>query len=107
MYALTIFRHDHLQVGARACFFGQHVRALAARGVTAFSTDAIPRITRAQAMDVLSSQSNLAGYRAVIEAAARSRAKGSGWSLSTSIWPRTVPPPIWDSRVSPASCNIA
>ncbi len=37
--------------------------------ITAFSLELAPRITRAQAMDVLSSQSNLAGYRAVIEAA--------------------------------------
>jgi H+-translocating NAD(P) transhydrogenase subunit alpha len=42
--------------------------ALAARGVTAFAMEFIPRITRAQAMDALSSQANLAGYRAVIEA---------------------------------------
>jgi len=45
-------------------------QALAARGVTAFAMEFVPRITRAQAMDVLSSQANLAGYRAVIEAAA-------------------------------------
>lgn len=38
-------------------------------GITTFSLDLIPRITRAQSMDVLSSQSNLAGYRAVIDAA--------------------------------------
>jgi H+-translocating NAD(P) transhydrogenase subunit alpha len=37
--------------------------------VTAFAMELVPRITRAQAMDVLSSQANLAGYRAVIEAA--------------------------------------
>jgi NAD(P) transhydrogenase subunit alpha len=46
------------------------VAAYAAAGVTAFSMDLIPRITRAQAMDVLSSQANLAGYKAVVEAAA-------------------------------------
>jgi NAD(P) transhydrogenase subunit alpha len=39
------------------------------RKVTAFALELVPRISRAQAMDVLSSQSNLAGYRAVIEAA--------------------------------------
>ena len=39
------------------------------RKVTAFALELMPRITRAQAMDMLSSQSNLAGYRAVIEAA--------------------------------------
>ncbi len=42
---------------------------LAARGVTALSMDAIPRISRAQKLDALSSMANIAGYRAVIEAA--------------------------------------
>jgi H+-translocating NAD(P) transhydrogenase subunit alpha len=42
------------------------VRALAARRVTAFSTDAIPRTTRAQAMDTLSSMANIAGYKGVL-----------------------------------------
>ncbi|HUO22147.1 MAG TPA: Re/Si-specific NAD(P)(+) transhydrogenase subunit alpha [Caulobacteraceae bacterium] len=45
------------------------LQALAARDVTAFAMEFVPRITRAQAMDVLSSQANLAGYRAVIEGA--------------------------------------
>jgi len=43
---------------------------LARAGVTAFAMELMPRITRAQAMDVLSSQANLAGYRAVIDGAA-------------------------------------
>ena len=43
--------------------------ALAAAGVDALAMEFVPRITRAQAMDALSSQANLAGYRAVIEAA--------------------------------------
>jgi len=43
---------------------------LAEAGIQAFSLELIPRITRAQVMDVLSSQANLAGYQAVIEAAA-------------------------------------
>ncbi|MFC2109244.1 Re/Si-specific NAD(P)(+) transhydrogenase subunit alpha [Bacteroidota bacterium] len=42
------------------------IEAIAATGATAFSMDAVPRISRAQDMDVLSSQSNLAGYKAVI-----------------------------------------
>jgi NAD(P) transhydrogenase subunit alpha len=46
------------------------VRALAAARVTAFSTDAIPRISRAQAMDTLSSMANIAGYKGVLLAAA-------------------------------------
>ncbi len=44
-------------------------RALAAAGVTAFAMEAIPRTTRAQAMDALSSQANLAGYAATLLAA--------------------------------------
>jgi NAD(P) transhydrogenase subunit alpha len=46
------------------------IEALAKAGVTAFAMELMPRITRAQVMDVLSSQANLAGYRAVIDAAA-------------------------------------
>jgi NAD(P) transhydrogenase subunit alpha len=46
-----------------------NVDALAAAGVVALAMEFVPRITRAQSMDALSSQSNLAGYRAVIEAA--------------------------------------
>ncbi|WP_151549323.1 MULTISPECIES: Re/Si-specific NAD(P)(+) transhydrogenase subunit alpha [Corynebacterium] len=42
---------------------------LSERGITALAMDAIPRISRAQSMDVLSSMANIAGYRAVIEAA--------------------------------------
>jgi len=45
------------------------LKKLADAGLSAFSLELIPRITRAQSMDVLSSQANLAGYRAVIEAA--------------------------------------
>jgi NAD(P) transhydrogenase subunit alpha len=45
------------------------VTALSERGVTALALDAVPRISRAQALDVLSTMSNVAGYRAVIEAA--------------------------------------
>ena len=46
------------------------LQRMAAAGVNAFALELIPRITRAQVMDVLSSQANLAGYQAVIEAAA-------------------------------------
>jgi proton-translocating NAD(P)+ transhydrogenase subunit alpha len=46
------------------------VNAYARLGVDAFAMDLMPRITRAQSMDVLSSQSNLAGYKAVIDASA-------------------------------------
>src|SRR4029077_17612336 len=43
--------------------------AIAKRGATAIALERIPRVTRAQKMDVLSSMANLAGYRAVVEAA--------------------------------------
>jgi NAD(P) transhydrogenase subunit alpha len=46
------------------------LQAMAQAGVVAFAMELLPRITRAQAMDVLSSQANLAGYRAVVDAAA-------------------------------------
>jgi proton-translocating NAD(P)+ transhydrogenase subunit alpha len=47
------------------------VEELAARPITALAMDAVPRISRAQSLDVLSSMANIAGYRAVIEAAHR------------------------------------
>ena len=46
----------------------KYAAACAKAGVTAYALDYIPRISRAQAMDVLSSQSNLSGYRSVVEA---------------------------------------
>lgn len=51
--------------------YGQEgaLRGMAEAGVSAFAMELMPRITRAQVMDVLSSQANLAGYRAVIDAA--------------------------------------
>lgn len=66
-----------LQAGAATISFLQPatqlriVEALAARGVTAFSLDLLPRISRAQSMDALSSQASLAGYKAVLMAANR------------------------------------
>jgi H+-translocating NAD(P) transhydrogenase subunit alpha len=45
------------------------IKSMADAGIVAFAMELMPRITRAQAMDVLSSQANLAGYRAVIEGA--------------------------------------
>lgn len=45
------------------------IEGYAGAGITAFAMELLPRITRAQAMDVLSSQANLAGYKAVIDAA--------------------------------------
>jgi H+-translocating NAD(P) transhydrogenase subunit alpha len=62
--ALTI---SFLQPATQAAVIG----ALAARGVTSFSLDLLPRTSRAQSMDALSSQSSLAGYKAVLMAANR------------------------------------
>ena len=45
---------------------GDGVRAIAATGATAFALEAVPRISRAQSMDALSSQSNVAGYRSAL-----------------------------------------
>lgn len=45
------------------------IKAMAGRGLTCFSMDMLPRTTRAQSMDVLSSQANIAGYKAVLLAA--------------------------------------
>ena len=50
---------------------GDIVKALAARGVTAFSLELLPRISRAQSMDALSSQASAAGYKAVLMAGER------------------------------------
>lgn len=49
--------------------FKDEIAAYAKQGIIAFAMELVPRITRAQAMDVLSSQANLAGYQAVLDAA--------------------------------------
>ena len=49
---------------------GEELDAIATAGLVSFAMELMPRITRAQSMDVLSSQANLAGYKAVIDAAA-------------------------------------
>jgi NAD(P) transhydrogenase len=45
------------------------LETLSSKGVTTFSMDCVPRITRAQTYDALSSMANIAGYKAVVEAA--------------------------------------
>src|SRR5205814_5531366 len=50
--------------------YPEDIAAYAQAGIAAFAMELIPRITRAQTMDVLSSQANLAGYKAVLDAAA-------------------------------------
>ena len=54
-----------------SCGEDEIVTAMQAKGIRVFALERMPRISRAQSMDALSSQSNIAGYRAAIEAAAR------------------------------------
>jgi H+-translocating NAD(P) transhydrogenase subunit alpha len=68
---LARYKHGALVVAVMDPFGNdQALAAMAKAGVTAFAMELMPRITRAQSMDVLSSQANLAGYRAVIDGAA-------------------------------------
>jgi H+-translocating NAD(P) transhydrogenase subunit alpha len=56
-------------IGMLNPFDADNIAAMAAHGLSAFALEAVPRITRAQSMDVLSSQANIAGYKAVLVAA--------------------------------------
>jgi NAD(P) transhydrogenase subunit alpha len=66
---LPLLRRGSVLVGLLNPHDEAGIDTLAATGVTAFAMEAIPRITRAQTMDVLSSQANIAGYKAVLLAA--------------------------------------
>ena len=66
---LAMIRKDAVLVGLLAPHQQDNVTALAQHGLTAFAMEKLPRISRAQNMDVLSSQANIAGYKAVIMAA--------------------------------------
>jgi len=67
---LTAMKRGAALVGMLNPFDRDGLQALADAGLTSFALEAAPRTTRAQAMDVLSSQANIAGYEAVIVAAA-------------------------------------
>jgi H+-translocating NAD(P) transhydrogenase subunit alpha len=68
---LALLKRGAMLVGILAPYGARdQVAAYAQQGINAFAMEFMPRITRAQSMDVLSSQANLAGYRAVIDAAA-------------------------------------
>ncbi|MFX5813324.1 NAD(P)(+) transhydrogenase (Re/Si-specific) subunit alpha, partial [Acinetobacter baumannii] len=56
-------------IGMLNPFDADNIAAMAAAGLTAFGLEAAPRTTRAQSLDVLSSQANIAGYKAVLMAA--------------------------------------
>lgn len=71
---MALLREGQVLVGMLDPYMNrEQVAAYAERGVTAFALELLPRTTRAQAMDVLSSQANIAGYRAMVEAMAAFR----------------------------------
>jgi len=66
--SLGFFKKDNSLIGTFGQdSVGEHVNKMIKMGVNIFSLNLLPRITRAQSMDVLSSQANLAGYKAVVE----------------------------------------
>ncbi|ARP86165.1 Re/Si-specific NAD(P)(+) transhydrogenase subunit alpha [Bordetella genomosp. 9] len=66
---LAALKRGSIVIGMLDPFDTEGIARLAATGVTAFALEAAPRITRAQSLDVLSSQANVAGYKAVLLAA--------------------------------------
>ena len=66
--SLDFFKKDNLLIGTFDSYSAkENVNKMIKMGVNIFSLNLLPRITRAQSMDVLSSQANLAGYKAVVE----------------------------------------
>ncbi len=68
-HELGMMRKNALLIGLLSPHQNEGIEALAKHGLTAFALEKLPRISRAQSMDVLSSQANIAGYKAVILAA--------------------------------------
>lgn len=66
---LAMMRKDAVLLGLLSPHQREGIETLAQHGLTAFAMEKLPRISRAQSMDVLSSQANIAGYKAVIMAA--------------------------------------
>ena len=66
---LPMLRKDQMLIGLLAPHKAENLEPLAKAGVTAFAMEWLPRISRAQSMDVLSSQANIGGYKAVMIAA--------------------------------------
>ncbi len=66
---LTMMRKDAVLLGLLSPHRTEIIDAIAKHGITAFAMEKLPRISRAQSMDVLSSQANIAGYKAVLIAA--------------------------------------
>jgi NAD(P) transhydrogenase subunit alpha len=65
----ALMKSGTVLIGMLNPFDSDNIAAMAQHGLTAFALEAVPRITRAQSMDVLSSQANIAGYKAVMMAA--------------------------------------
>jgi NAD(P) transhydrogenase subunit alpha len=74
---LPLMKRGAVLVGMLDPFNTENVKKLAEAGVTAFALEAAPRTTRAQSLDVLSSQANIAGYKAVL--------------LASNLYPRFMP----------------
>lgn len=66
---LSLLKSGSVLIGLLAPHRKEGIEAIARTGVTAFAMEMLPRISRAQSMDVLSSQANVAGYKAVLVAA--------------------------------------
>ena len=65
---ISLLKENQILIGALNSYENKEkINALTKKGVKVFSLELLPRITRAQSMDILSSQANLAGYKAVIE----------------------------------------
>ncbi len=66
---LSLLRENQTLIGSLNSFSNKEkIKSLNSKKINCFSLEMLPRITRAQSMDILSSQANLAGYKAVIEA---------------------------------------
>jgi NAD(P) transhydrogenase subunit alpha len=65
---MTMMKSGTVLIGMLDPFDNAMIAAMASKGITAFALEAAPRTTRAQSMDVLSSQANIAGYKAVMMA---------------------------------------
>lgn len=66
---LPFMKSGTVLIGMLNPFDAENIAKIAAQGLTAFALEAAPRISRAQSLDVLSSQANIAGYKAVMMAA--------------------------------------
>ena len=66
---LSFFKENQTLIGSLNVFLNEEkLNNLKSKKINCFSLELLPRITRAQSMDILSSQANLAGYKAVVEA---------------------------------------